>query len=455
MVLRGVCCSDQFLFGMTSVDGAGNVGPVRKATGFMTNDEYIAEAVNRRCCRGHDHIQLLNGRAKACEKHPPRLVAAILRALRQSMRAAGCGEAQGLMGRDRQLTIAAVEAAVEAGPTLEVPELLSFLKLLTGVQEFRDRSTGLPLHPEMVKGARELEMHHMEELKVLEDSDRDACMAEAGRPPIPTDWVDINKGDSLRPNYRSRLLCQETRGRSTATFAATPPCEAFELQLSLMMTGPRSQVEGDDDVLMLVDIARAHLHLPLARAVFVTIDCKVYKLLKAMYGLRDAGAAFDRKVPDVINLMGVSLGKFSICVGYWKVMDTLVRLMRWGDVFSLSGRISLCSAFRDELGRPLLVKTMAVMGPNVEMGDVQEAIHWNRLLRLYPPGAEGVERWELADPRHVEILVSRMGLSFGSKAVITRGVRPTDEEDGKELDAEGRACYRSWTMRASYLSHER
>ena len=66
----------------------------------------------------------------------------------------------------------------------------------------------------------------------------------------------------------------------------------------------------------------------------MTIDGKVYKLLKAIYGLRDAGAAFDRKVLDVMNLMGVSLGKFSICVGYRKVMDTLVRLVRWGDDFS-------------------------------------------------------------------------------------------------------------------------
>ena len=68
-----------------------NVGPAPKATGFMTNDEYIAEAVDRRCFGGHDHIQLLNGRAKGCEKYHPRLVAATLRALRHSMRAAWDG----------------------------------------------------------------------------------------------------------------------------------------------------------------------------------------------------------------------------------------------------------------------------------------------------------------------------------------------------------------------------
>ena len=264
------------------------MGAAREATGFMTNDECVAEAVNRRF-GGHDHIQSSNGRAKACEKYHPWVVAAILRALRQSTRAVGCGVAQGQTGRDRQLTI----AAVETGPPLEEPELLSLPDNSDGAQEFRDRSIGLPLDLEMVKGARELEMQYMEELKVLEDSDRVVCMAETGRPPIPTDWVDINKGDSLRPNDRNRLVCQEICGRSTidvedwaATFAATSPFEAFKLQLSLMMTGPRSQVEGDDDLLMLLDISRAHLHSPLARAVFVTIDGQVHKLLKAMYGQR-------------------------------------------------------------------------------------------------------------------------------------------------------------------------
>ena len=49
---------------MTSVDSVENVGPACKATGFMTTDEYIAEASDRHCFGGHDHIQLLSGRAK-------------------------------------------------------------------------------------------------------------------------------------------------------------------------------------------------------------------------------------------------------------------------------------------------------------------------------------------------------------------------------------------------------
>ena len=50
--------------------------------------------------------------------------------------------------RDRQLTI----AALEAGPTLG---LLSLPDNADSAQEFRDRSTGLPLNLEMVKRARE------------------------------------------------------------------------------------------------------------------------------------------------------------------------------------------------------------------------------------------------------------------------------------------------------------
>ena len=103
----------------------GNVGPACKVTLFMTNDVFIAEAVDRHCFGGHDHIQLLSGRAKSCEKYLPRLVAATLRALRQSMRAAGGGEAQRMMSQQWRLG------------RLEEPELLSLPDNADGDQEFR------------------------------------------------------------------------------------------------------------------------------------------------------------------------------------------------------------------------------------------------------------------------------------------------------------------------------
>ena len=53
--MRRVRC-DECQFGMTSVDDAGNLGPARKATGFMMNDEHIAEAVNRRCFGGRKFV---------------------------------------------------------------------------------------------------------------------------------------------------------------------------------------------------------------------------------------------------------------------------------------------------------------------------------------------------------------------------------------------------------------
>ena len=61
---------------------------------------------------------------------------------------------------------------MEAGLILEELELLSIPDSTDSAQEFRDRSTGYLLNLEMVKRARELRMQYIDELKVLEDSDR-------------------------------------------------------------------------------------------------------------------------------------------------------------------------------------------------------------------------------------------------------------------------------------------
>ena len=44
------------------------------------------------------------------------------------------------------------------------------------------------------------------------------------------------------------------------------------MQLSLLMTGTRPEKADDEEVLMLLDISRAHLHSPIKRVVLVKID---------------------------------------------------------------------------------------------------------------------------------------------------------------------------------------
>ena len=58
-----------------------------------------------------------------------------------------------------------------------------------------------------------------------------------GKPPIPVRWIDINTGDSVSPEYRSRLVAKEIkRDSSDDLLAATPPLEALKILISLEMT---------------------------------------------------------------------------------------------------------------------------------------------------------------------------------------------------------------------------
>ena len=177
---RRVRC-DQCLFGQRTVDMSGQVMPAQKATGFLTNDEYLAKALDRRCPGHHDHGALMGGRAKATERYPPRLVAAILKALRESMRAAGCKPKDGLVG-----TVNWSISAVETGPVLEEPEALERPPASAAEAEFLDQATGLPLDPEKVRVARAEEWAYMEELEVMKEASLDEALAETGLQPIPT-----------------------------------------------------------------------------------------------------------------------------------------------------------------------------------------------------------------------------------------------------------------------------
>ena len=169
----------------------------------------------------------------------------------------------------------------------------------------------------------------MHTLGVYREATMAQCLA-AGCKPIPTRWLDTNKGDDKAPNIRSRLVAQETRNRSTlgeedaaSVFAATPPLEALKLLFSLTMSGQLGISESARRVLGFYDISRAHFHSPARRELYVvppkedtSITTGVAVLLKAMYGTRDAAQCFDAFAEECMQELGFRVGEFTPCVYY-------------------------------------------------------------------------------------------------------------------------------------------
>ena len=99
---------------------------------------------------------------------------------------------------------------------------------------FRDDLTGQLLKDTLVEEARSKELHSKGVwMKVPKSSAR----AQTGRPPISVRWVDVNKGDDMVPNYRSRLVARQLKAHDKSGetyFAPAPPLEAVRTVLSLL-----------------------------------------------------------------------------------------------------------------------------------------------------------------------------------------------------------------------------
>ena len=111
-----------------------------------------------------------------------------------------------------------------------------------------DDVSGQELKPELMVKARREEIAYFRETGVYEKVDLAEAWQATGKGPIAVRWVDINKGDSEHPNYRSRLVAKEfNTGVCPELYAATPPSECLRLMLSLVASGQthvRRRVEG-------------------------------------------------------------------------------------------------------------------------------------------------------------------------------------------------------------------
>ena len=152
------------------------------------------------------------------------------------------------------------------------------------------------------------------------------CWDNTGKAPIGTRWIDVNKGDNVHKEYRSRLVAQEIKmNRREDLFAATPPLEAKKMLFSLAMTEGIGYEKGNSIngmKLDFIDIRRAYFHAKARRKIYVHLPIEdaeegmCGRLDKAMYGTRDAAQNWEFEYCGTMESIGFNVGKASPCVFY-------------------------------------------------------------------------------------------------------------------------------------------
>ena len=187
-------------------------------------------------------------------------------------------------------------------------------------------------------------------------------MVAAGGRTIQTRWIDVNKGDVERPNYRSRLVGKEFKtSPDDSLYASTPPLEALRLIVSRAAT--RYGRSGKMQQLMINDIARAYFHAMATRDVDVELPVEdehaspdmVGKLRRCLYGTRDAATNWQSTLPDQLESIGFKRGKAFPSVFVHEEYDiwTFVH----GDDYCSAGEVQDLQWLENELSKVYSIKT--------------------------------------------------------------------------------------------------
>ena len=129
------------------------------------------------------------------------------------------------------------------------------------------------------------------------------CWDCTGKHTIGTRWVDINKGDD---------------NKTDDLFAATPPLEALTMLLSTLASTKRHKRLKPDSI----DVRRAYSHAPAKRPLYVKLppedkeEGKRCKLIKAMYGTRDAANNWEQAYTEFMIQLGFKAGRITPCL-FW------------------------------------------------------------------------------------------------------------------------------------------
>lgn len=491
-VVEGHMCR----FDMTShVDAKeGSRGLVKKPTGFMSSSKYILDKLDRRCTGDHDHVHLMGGRAVAAQEYPPALCEAIIQGIveqkrhdRQNHVSTPILTAYELksfvhsLGGGHVCSVKEIAKKISAGvrwpdhwldpvheedggcdrfglkPQVGIELLRSELDALVfrdGIFFVKDDVTGAELVPELVRKARAEEVTYVKKMQVYEvvlESDQ----VRTGGKIIGTRWVDVNKGDSVNPNCRSRLVGRKFNvGRDVSLYAAIPPLEALRIALSNAATQRREGKSGRRAV-MINDVRRAYFYAKATRDLYIQVlpedpECKpeVFgKMRLCLYGTSDAAKGWRETLSAHLEAIGFVRGVGHPSVFYHRERDIMTFVH--GDDYVSSGMQGDLDWLEAELEKSYEIQTQKL---GLGTGFDKEGKVLNRRVRCTSSG------WELeADPRHAELVVEQLGVGK-LRSLITPcvdGPEEIDEEDRVEITGPDATRFRGVATRCNYLAFDR
>ena len=327
---------------------------------------------------------------------------------------------------------------------------------------YRDDLTGQVLDSKLVREARQKELDFFEAKKVWQRRPFEEARRRTGKPPITVRWVDVNKGDDVNPNIRSRLVARQIRQPGEeAIFAPTPPLESLRTILNLAATDiPGRAVHVRDakserrTQISAIDISRAYFNASMDEDAEPTYVCfppehpdqlkgQCGLLLKHMYGTRAAADGWQQEYSSFMKKIGFSQGEASPCIFVHKPRGIACSVH--GDDFTSTGAKVELDWLERQLEGKYELRKGGRLGPGDE--DAKELTVLNRVLRYTPQGFE----YE-ADPRQAEKLLEGLRLDSGCNGAATPGLKPLIEQLEKDmpLPTGGHTEFRGLAARANY-----
>ena len=237
------------------------------------------------------------------------------------------------------------------------------------------------------------------------------------------------------------------------TFAATPPLESLKYLLSRFQSRRRGPTRsaGERKILVL-DVSRAHFHPKCRRELYIRLpeeDAQagfVGRLLRTLYGTRDAANAWDEFFNEAIVRREYEVGLSSPCLYYCAAEDSSG--WRHGDDLVFEGPDEWLDRLEEGLRSVMILQRRAKLGWGA--ADDKHVTILNRLVDLKDDSC--VVTFE-PDPRHVDLLRGLVGFDGRSKSVTTPAdKRLEDMHDEEPLSRVQATAFRSATMRLAYLA---